>query len=115
MLTLPDPQAVLELIETFTGGRTLWRAREGLDIVNPPRGTYITYLKGPNGNVEGAVVTDLLASLYLGGGLLILPADALAAMARRGEASEAVLDGLSEIVNDLRGLLNKIARYSIDL
>jgi hypothetical protein len=109
MLTLPDTQAVLETLEAFMGDRPALREGEGPDLAAPARGTYITYLKGPDGNVEGAVVTDLAASLYLGGMLLVVPESELALMARQGEASEAVLDGLSEIVNDLRGLLNQIA------
>lgn len=109
MLTLPDPQAILAFLEEFLGDRPPLDAGEGLDLVNPRAGTYITYLKGPDGAVEGAVVTDLIATLYLGGRLLLLPENALSRMVAAGEASEAVLDGLSEVVNELRGLLNQIA------
>jgi hypothetical protein len=108
-LTLPEPQAVLDLIEMFIGDRPTLREGEGLKLARPPRGTYITYLKGPDGSTEGAIVTDLNASLYLGGELIMMPPQALAEMHTAGQASEAILDGLGEIFNNLRALLNRIA------
>jgi hypothetical protein len=108
-LTLPEPQAVLDLIETFIGNRPNLRAGEGPDLSQPQDGSYITYLKGPDGSIEGAIVTDLAATLALGGELIMMSDAERAEMYRGGRASEAVLDGLGEICNNLRGLLNRIA------
>jgi hypothetical protein len=108
-LTLPEPQAVLDLIESFIGSRPTLRAGEGPNLALPQEGSYITYLKGPDGSIEGAIVTDIATTLYLGGELIMMTDQELAEMYRRGRASEAVLDGLGEILNNLRGLLNRIA------
>ena len=65
-------------------------------------------MKTADGTVEGAIFIDLSAALYLGGGLIMMPEAALCDMLSQGEVSEAVLDGLSEIFNNLRGLMNRI-------
>jgi hypothetical protein len=108
-LTLPEPKAVLDLLTMFIGDRPPLAPGEGADLRQPTVGTYVTWLKTAEGVVEGAIITDLPASLYLGGGLIMMPEPTLRDMLKEGQASEAVLDGLSEIFNNMRGQLNRIA------
>ena len=107
-LTLPEPKAVLDLLTMFLGDRPPLAPGEGPNLRQPAFGTYVSWLKTVDGTVEGAIFTDLSASLYLGGGLIMMPEAALRDMLSEGAASEAVLDGLSEIFNNLRGQLNRI-------
>ncbi len=107
-LALPDTKAVLDLLSMFIGERPPLADGPGIDLAVPPRGTYITWLKGAGGAIEGAIVSDLAASLYLGGELIMMPAPTLMGMKTQGKASDAVLDGLGEVFNNLRGMLNRI-------
>jgi hypothetical protein len=107
-LTLPEPKAVLDLLTMFLGDRPPLAPGEGPDLRQPTFGTYVTWLKAADGTIEGAILTDIAASLYLGGGLIMMPEAALRDMLSVGAASEAVLDGLSEIFNNLRGQMNRI-------
>jgi hypothetical protein len=107
-LTLPEPKAVLDLLTMFLGDRPPLRPGGGPDLRQPSFGTYVTWLKTADGGIEGAILTDLSASLYLGGGLIMMPEPALRDMQREGAVSEAVLDGLSEIFNNVRGQLNRL-------
>jgi hypothetical protein len=107
-LTLPEPKAVLDLLDMFLGQRPPLAPGQGLNLELPPYGTHVCWLKGADGTTEGAILTDLSASLYIGGGLIMMPEATLRDMQGRGEVSEAVLDGLGEVFNNLRGQLNRI-------
>jgi hypothetical protein len=107
-LTLPQPKAVLDLLSMFIGSRPPLAPGPSLDLACPSPGTYATWLKGANGQVEGAIFSDLAASLYLGGELLMMPPATLQEMMAEGEASDAVLDALGEVFNNVRALLNRI-------
>lgn len=107
-LTLPEPKAVLDLLEMFIGDRPPLAPGTAPDLTRTSYGTYVCWLKGADGNVEGAFFVDLSAALFIGGGLIMMPEAALTEQFKSGKVSEAVLDGLSEIFNNLRGQLNRI-------
>ncbi|MDY0110308.1 MAG: hypothetical protein RBT60_10265 [Candidatus Krumholzibacteria bacterium] len=107
-LTLPEPRAVLDLLSMFIGGRPPLAPSRGMDLTMPAYGTYVCWLNAADGTTEGAILTDLAATLYIGGGLIMMPENALREMGNRGEVSDAVLDGLGEVFNNVRGLLNRI-------
>ncbi len=107
-LTLPEPKAVLDLLDMFLGQRPPLAPGAGMNLEMPPFGTHVCWLKGADGSTQGAILTDLAASLYIGGGLIMMPEAALRDMQNRGEVSESVLDGLGEVFNNLRGQLNRI-------
>ncbi len=107
-ITLPESKAVLDLLSMFIGSNPVLRQGQGPDYSCPAPGTYITHLKNAEGAVEGAIITDLAATLYIGGGLIMMPEAGLKDMWASGEASEAILDGVGEIFNNVRALLNKI-------
>lgn len=107
-LTLPEPRAVLDLLTMFLGNRPPLAPGEGPSLRQPGSGIYVTWLKTADGKVEGAILADLPASLYLGGGLIMMPEETLRGMLNEGAASDAVLDGLREMFNNMRGQLNRI-------
>ena len=107
-LTLLEPKAVLDLLDMFLGNRPPLAPGEGANLAQPPYGTYVSWLKDDAGVVQGAVLTDLAASLYIGGGLIMMPQASLNEMLASGTPSDAVLDGLAEVFNNVRGQLNRI-------
>ncbi|MBD3220589.1 hypothetical protein GF314_05060 [bacterium] len=107
-LTLPEPKAVLDLLAMFIGDRPPLAPGQAPDLARTSYGTYVCWLQGADGNVEGAFLVDLAAALYIGGGLIMMPEASLVEQFKTGQVSEAVLDGLSEIFNNLRGQLNRI-------
>lgn len=107
-LTLPEPKAVLDLLDMFLGQRPPLAPAQGMNLEMPPFGTHVCWLVGADGATEGAIFTDLAASLYIGGGLIMMPEAALKDMQNSGQVSDAVLDGLGEVCNNLRGQLNRI-------
>ncbi|MEZ4388587.1 MAG: hypothetical protein R3D98_13650 [Candidatus Krumholzibacteriia bacterium] len=107
-LTLPEPKAVLDLLTMFIGDRPPLAPGQGPDLTRTSYGSYVCWLKGGDGEIQGAFLVDLAAALYIGGGLIMMPQTSLMEMYKTGQVSESVLDGLSEIFNNLRGQLNRI-------
>jgi len=92
----------------FIGDRPPLAPNSFGDITKTSFGTYVTWLKDTEGVIQGAIFTDLAASLYIGGGLIMMPEASLMDMFKNGQVSESVLDGLGEIFNNLRGQMNRI-------
>lgn len=108
-MTIPDTTEILDLVELLIGEKPVLAPGEGWDLLAPPAGAYITFLTGRNNTVEGAVITDLPATLYIGGKLIMLPEATAQEQLRAGEASEPVIEAVNEVVNNLRTVFNNIA------
>lgn len=107
-LAFPKQAEVFELIEMLIGERPVFRKGDGFDLRNPPDGCYITFLQGKDYEVEGAVITDLAATLYIGGKLILLPPASLQAQFATGVAEDSVVEAVTEVINNLRTLFNAI-------
>jgi len=107
-LTLPETSDILDLIELLIDEKPDFRPGDSWDLRNPTPGSYITFLQGRDNTVEGAIITDLAATLYIGGKLILLPAATLKDQFNEGQAGEAVVEALNEVVNNLRTLYNNI-------
>ncbi|MCB1183564.1 hypothetical protein KDM41_09020 [bacterium] len=107
-LTFPKTKEILDLVELLIGEKPVFRKGEGWDLTSPDEGCYITFLQGKNKKVEGAIVTDLPATLYIGGKLILLPESQLMNQAQDGEADQPIVEALTEVVNNLRTLFNNI-------
>ena len=107
-ITFPDKKAIFETIELLIGEKPVFKKGEGWDLSDPPEGAYITFLQGKDYTVEGAIVTDLAATLYIGGKLILLPDSALKDQFNMGEADEPVVEAVTEVINNLRTLYNNI-------
>lgn len=107
-LTLPDTKEILSLVEMLIGEKPVFRPGEGWDLTQPNAGAYITFLQGRDNAIEGAIITDLPATLYIGGKLILLPDSTLQDQLNSGEASEPIVDALTEVINNLRTLYNNI-------
>lgn len=107
-LVLPKKVHVTDCLETLIGRDAGLRPAEApSDLSEPAPGSYLTMLSNDEGEVEGAIVVNLAAALHLGGTMIMLPVGALQEQAAEDKASEAVVDALGEIFNNLRGLINK--------
>lgn len=105
-LTLPETKEILDLVELLIDEKPVFRPGEGWDITKPNPGAYITFLQGRDNAVEGAIITDLAATLYIGGKLILLPEATLKDQFNAGEADEPVVEALNEVINNLRTLYN---------
>ena len=107
-LLLPETNEVLNLVELLIGEKPVFRPGEGWDLTQPKPGAYITFLQGKDNAVEGAIVTDLAATLYIGGKLILLPDNLLREQYVHGKADDPVVEAVTEVINNLRTLFNNI-------
>ena len=107
-LTLPETTEIMELVELLIDEVPLFKEGQGWDLTQPNPGAYITFLQGRDNVVEGAIVTDLAATLYIGGKLILAPDATLKEQQLAGEPAEAVVEAVNEVVNNLRTLFNNI-------
>lgn len=107
-LTFPKTKEVLDLVELLIGEKPIFRKGDGWDLSNPAEGCYITFLQGKDKVVEGAIITDLPATLYIGGKLILLPESALQDQSQNGEADQPIVEAVTEVINNLRTLFNNI-------
>lgn len=107
-LTLPKTKDIMDLVELLIDEKPVFHKGEGWDLTKPKPGAYITFLQGRDNEVEGAIITDLPATLYIGGKLILLPEASLLDQLNEGRADEPVVEALTEVVNNLRTLYNNI-------
>ncbi|MBU8869968.1 MAG: hypothetical protein KOO60_03725 [Gemmatimonadales bacterium] len=107
-LTIPETKEILDLVELLIGEKPVFRQGEGWDLTKPEPGTYITFLQGRDNQVEGAILTDLAAALYIGGKLILLPEATLMDQMKAGEAEEPIVEAVTEVINNMRTLFNNI-------
>lgn len=75
------------------------------DLTGP---CYICQILDDAGEIEGLILTDLEATVRLGGSLMMTPADEIANQIVNAEPSEDVVDAAAEIFNNLSGVLNNV-------
>jgi hypothetical protein len=109
-LALPRTKDVLDLVELLIGEQTVFEPGESWDLSRPGPGCYITFLQGKTMAIEGAIITDLAATLYIGGKLILLPEATLLDQAMVGAAQVPVIEAVTEVVNNLRTLFNNIRK-----
>jgi len=107
-LTFPKTKEILDLVELLIGEKPVFRKGKGWDLSDPDEGCYITFLQGKDKTIEGAIITDLSATLYIGGKLILLPEATLQDQSQNGEAEEPIVEAVTEVVNNLRTLFNNI-------
>jgi hypothetical protein len=105
---LPETRDIMELVELLIDEKPVFKKGQGWDLTEPNPGAYITFLQGRDNAVEGAIITDLAATLYIGGKLILLPEASLKDQFKGGQADEPVVEALNEVINNLRTLYNNI-------
>ncbi len=107
-MIMPESAEILDLVELLIGEKPVFSMGNGWDLMAPPQGSYITFLQGRDHAIEGAIITDLPATLYIGGKLIMLPEDAAQEQLKNNEASESVIEAVNEVINNMRTLMNNI-------
>ena len=107
-VTLPETKDIFDLVGLLIDEKPVFKPGKGWDLAVPDPGSYITFLQGRDDAVEGAIITDLAATLYIGGKLILLPEATLMDQYNAGEAEEPVVEALNEVINNLRTLYNNI-------
>jgi hypothetical protein len=105
---MPHTKEIMGLVGLLIDEQPVFRQGTGWDLSNPEPGAYITFLQGRDNTVEGAIITDLAATLYIGGKLILLPDNLLQEQNAAGEADAPVIEALNEVINNLRTLFNNI-------
>ncbi len=108
LLTLPEVEDYLDGLRGLVGDEIGLSADEGRP--NLGDGWFMSPLVSPSGEVIGALVADLQATVRQGGGLIMLPESELDEMKAAGAASQDVLDAMGELFsvqsryfNDIEG------------
>ena len=107
-ITLPETKDIMDLVGLLIDEKPVFREGEGWDLAQPSPGAYITFLQGRDNAIEGAIITDLAATLYIGGKLILLPDATLKDQFNKGVAEEPVVEALTEVINNIRTLYNNI-------
>ncbi len=109
-VTLPATNDFISMLEMILGDRPpLNETKDAWDLAKAPEGTHITWLSNAEGVKRGAVVTNINATLYLGGKLVMMPEAGLGDRAKSREVEETIVEALEEIVNMMRSVINKQA------
>ena len=107
-LLLPKTRDIMELVELLIDEKPVFKKGQGWDLTQPKPGAYITFLQARDNAVEGAIITDLAATLYIGGKLILLPDATSKDQFNEGQADEPVVEAMNEVINNLRTLYNNI-------
>jgi len=107
-LTLPDTKEIMELVQLLIDEKPVFKIGDGWDLTKPNPGSYITFLQGKDNAIEGAIITDIAATLYIGGKLILLPDATLKEQFDNKQADEPVVEAVTEVINNMRTLYNNI-------
>ena len=58
-ITLPEKKEVIDLVELLIDEKLKLNTGKTWNLANPAPGSYITFLKGRDNTIEGAIITDL--------------------------------------------------------
>ncbi len=109
-LRLPQTRDISLTMKKLIGDRYAvhdWRKENTrFDALTSP--WYISALIDDQNNVVGAMMGDLLSTVNLGGGLMMLPAGELKEQLQAMEANEETAAAYSEVFNTLSSLVNAI-------
>lgn len=108
-MKLPPLQKVVQVLEALLGKKPQVGpvpAPKLLKLDKPPKGTYVALWTDDDQKVVGCIAADLAAALFLGGSLAMVPQRALQEQLKTGLATDSVLDGLSEVFNNVTASVN---------
>jgi hypothetical protein len=105
---LTEVHEIPDLINLILGEKSpLVFTDDAWDLKTIPDGSYVTRLSNAAGEVRGAVLTDINATVFLGGKLVMMPEAGLCERAKNLEVDDSIVEALAEIVNMMRSIFNK--------
>jgi len=106
---MPDTCEVLKILGSIIGDKKILQiADEPWNLAKAKPCTHVTYLCDAEGEQRGAVVTDLVATVYLGGKLVMMPDASLTEKVRERDVDGHLLEALEEVVNMTRSVFNHV-------
>lgn len=78
----------------------------GPAVSGQSQGYFGSALLDDGGQSRGLFLADMVATVFLGGTLMMMPAGALGQQVRSRKPEPVVIESLSEVLNNLTGLLN---------
>jgi hypothetical protein len=109
-LKLPSASAVAVCLKTLIGRKIgLQEVRPGsFPAKGKKRPYWFSRLIDDDGNDVGALVTDLMAAIGLGGALMMIPPQELDAQRAAQTPSEDVMSAVAEVMNNLSATINQM-------
>ena len=105
---MPSFHEVLRTLADIIGGQSmLRRADEAWSLDRIPEGTQVTYMCNESGDRLAAVVSDINATVYLGGKLILMPENSMIKMAGCRYVDETLADAFEEVLNMTRSVFNQ--------
>lgn len=108
LLKFPDGPHVTTVVKQLVAGDLQVKEATTGTVSFTDAKLYASTLVDKDGQVIGAMIADLRATVFVGGGMILLPQDALEEQVAAGEASADALDAMSEVFNTLASSLNSI-------
>ncbi|MEI9937575.1 MAG: hypothetical protein WDO69_10185 [Pseudomonadota bacterium] len=105
---LPPAAEVAACLSALLGRKI--GVREKHPVTFPPKQVgpcWLSRLVDNEGNEVGAIVTDLAATIGLGGTLMMFPAEQLEAQRKEGAPTEEVISAMDEVANNLSATINQ--------
>ncbi len=105
---LPDPGQLSSVLCGLLGADIALESGDpaaDLPAIQPGWGSLLI---DDDGNEVGCILGDLVSTVSLGGGLLMLPVGGLEDQVDEGEASEMAVSALGEVINVMTKTLNEL-------
>jgi hypothetical protein len=108
-LKLPSRSAIGACLKTLIGKKIGLREVRAAGFPGKVKGRHwFSRLIDDDGNDVGALVTDLLGAVGLGGALMMIPPAELAAQRASQTPSEDVMSAVAEVMNNLSATINQV-------
>ncbi|MDD9942497.1 MAG: hypothetical protein OXU20_15770 [Myxococcales bacterium] len=109
-LKVPQLDAVMDLVKGLAGDDVSLTPVDATEWDFEERGQgHLAVLKNDSGEVVGALLMDLEATIRLAGGMLMEPAEELDSQVEGQSPSEDILDAAGEVLNTLTSAVNKVS------
>lgn len=108
-LRLPKVSELTRCIEQLIGSETTAHETQDMLDVGSGEKLFASLLLSEDDHVIGAIVMDVVATVFLGGTLLMVPENDLAGQISTGKPSEDSIAASSEVCNALSGSINNVA------
>ena len=105
---LPDPQQLSSVLCGLLGTDISLESADSAAEVSGLEPGWGSLLIDDDDNEIGCIVSDLVSTVSLGGGLLMLPVGGLEDQVEEGEASEMAVSALGEVINVMTKTLNEL-------
>ena len=107
-IALPEKDEIERILGIFMQNSPELLETAPVDLSSPTPGSYYTLMANESGEVVGAMVADITATVYIGGSLVMIPQNSQIEQIENVDPNEAVIDGISEAFNAIRGAVNRI-------